>query len=164
MKYTGYQLVGLVLLRVLIGWHFFYEGVAKILNPYWSSAAYLFDSKWIFSGLAKSIVSSPALLTWVDKLNMWGLALIGFALIVGLLGRWASMAGMGLILVYYLFAPPLVGLDYSKPAEGSYLIVNKNLIEACALFVLTLFPTTHVIGLDKLLFGKGVVKQGSHTP
>lgn len=161
MDYTRNQLTGLVLLRVLIGWHFFYEGVAKILNPYWSSAAFLFDSKWILSGVAKSILSNPGLLTWVDHLNMWGLALIGFALMVGLFGRWASVAGMGLILIYYLFAPPFVGLDYSKPAEGSYIIVNKNLIEACALFVLTLFPTSHVIGMDRLIIGKGIMKQGS---
>ena len=35
------QLYGLVVLRVLIGWHFLYEGIAKLLNPYWSSAAFL---------------------------------------------------------------------------------------------------------------------------
>ena len=35
------QLYGLVTLRVLIGWHFLYEGVSKLINPYWSSAAYL---------------------------------------------------------------------------------------------------------------------------
>ena len=40
-----YQLYGLVTLRVLIGWHFLYEGISKVINPYWSSAAYLLDSK-----------------------------------------------------------------------------------------------------------------------
>ena len=39
------QLYGLVTLRVLIGWHFLYEGVSKLINPYWSSAAYLFHLK-----------------------------------------------------------------------------------------------------------------------
>jgi len=42
-------------------------------------------------------------------------------------------------------------LEYSKPGEGSYIIVNKNLIEACALFVLYYFPTSHLIGLDRIL-------------
>jgi thiosulfate dehydrogenase [quinone] large subunit len=55
------QLYGLVTLRVLIGWHILYEGVSKLINPYWSSAAYLLDSKWIFSDLAKTIVSNPTL-------------------------------------------------------------------------------------------------------
>jgi len=42
-------------------------------------------------------------------------------------------------------------LEYSKPGEGSYIIVNKNLIEAGALYVLYLFPTSQLIGLDRLI-------------
>ena len=69
----------------------------------------------------------------------------------GTFSRYASIAGAGLICLYYLFHPPLVGLEYSKPPEGSYLIIDKNLIEACALFVLVMFPTSHITGLDKFL-------------
>ena len=145
------QLYGLVTLRVLIGWHILYEGVSKLINPYWSSAAYLLDSKWIFSGLAKTIVSNPTLLTISDYVNMWGLTLVGLCLILGAFSRQATFGGMVFILLYYLFAPPLLGLEYSKPGEGSYIIVNKNLIEACALFVLYYFPTSHLIGLDRIL-------------
>ena len=145
------QLYGLVALRVLIGWHILYEGIAKLINPYWSSAAYLLDSKWIFSGWAESIVSDPTLLTISDYVNMWGLTLVGLCLVLGLYSRHAAIGGMAFILLYYLFAPPLLGLEYSRPGEGSYLIVNKNLIETCALFVLYTFPTSHLIGLDRLL-------------
>ena len=148
---NNHQLYGLVVLRVLIGWHILYEGVSKLINPYWSSAAYLLDSKWIFSGLAKTIVSNPTLLTISDYVNMWGLTLVGLCLILGAFNRQATFGGMVFILLYYLFAPPLLGLEYSKPGEGSYIIVNKNLIEACALFVLYYFPTSHLIGLDRIL-------------
>ena len=55
IKENDFQFYGLVVLRVLIGWHFLYEGISKLINPYWSSAAYLLDSKWIFSGLAKQL-------------------------------------------------------------------------------------------------------------
>jgi len=145
------QLYGLVTLRVLIGWHILYEGVSKLINPYWSSAAYLLDSKWIFSDLAKTIVSNPTLLTISDYVNMWGLTLVGLCLLLGVFSRQSALAGMVFILLYYLFAPPFLGLEYSRPGEGSYIIVNKNLIEACALFVLYYFPTSHLIGLDRLL-------------
>jgi thiosulfate dehydrogenase [quinone] large subunit len=145
------QLYGLVTLRVLIGWHILYEGVSKLINPYWSSAAYLLDSKWIFSGLAKTIVSNPTLLTISDYVNMWGLTLVGLCLLLGVFSRQATFGAMVFILLYYLFAPPLLGLEYSKPGEGSYIIVNKNLIEACALFVLYYFPTSHLVGLDRIL-------------
>ena len=149
---NNHQLYGLVALRVLIGWHILYEGVSKLINPYWSSAAYLLDSKWIFSGLAKRIVSNPTLLTISDYVNMWGLTLVGLCLLLGVFSRQAALSGMVFISLYYFFAPPFLGLEYSRPGEGSYIIVNKNLIEACALFVLYHFPTSHLIGLDRILF------------
>ena len=46
--YTNYQLSILVILRVLVGWHFLYEGIAKMMNPNWSSVAFLLEYKWIF--------------------------------------------------------------------------------------------------------------------
>ena len=149
IKTNQYQFYGLVVLRVLIGWHFLYEGISKLINPYWSSAAYLLDSKWIFSGLAKTIVSNPTLLTISDYANMYGLTLVGGSLLLGLFSRYGSIVGMGFVLSYYLFAPPLLGLEYGKPNEGSYLIVNKNLIEVCALWVIYAFPTSQIIGLDR---------------
>ena len=149
LDYSTYQLSGLVVLRVLIGWHFLYEGIAKLLNPYWSSAAYLLDSKWLLSGLAETIVSDPVLLSISDYVNMWGLTLVGFSLLLGLFSHFTALIGMGFVILYYLFAPPFLGLEFSKPGEGSYLIVNKNLIEACALWVIYSFPTSHVIGLDR---------------
>ena len=101
------------------------------------------------SGLAKTIVSNPTLLTISDYANMYGLTLVGVSLLLGLFSRYGSIVGMGFVLSYYLFAPPLLGLEYGKPNEGSYLIVNKNLIEACALWVLYAFPTSQIIGLDR---------------
>ena len=149
--YSGSQLFGLVILRILIGWHFLYEGISKLVNPYWSSAAYLLDSKWIFSSLAERIVANPTLLEFTDSVNMWGLTIVGLSLLLGFMSRYGAIAGLVFILLYYIFAPPFIGLEYSKPGEGSYIIVNKNLIEACALYVLYLFPTSQLIGLDRLI-------------
>lgn len=148
---TSSQWTALVALRVLIGWHFLYEGIVKILNPYWSSAEYLVESKWILSGLFKSIVVNPTVLKFVDGLNEWGLVLIGVVLIAGCFTRISSIAGIVVLLLYYVCNPPLIGLTSSVPSEGSYLIVNKNLIELAALFVLVLFPTGRVMGLDVLI-------------
>ena len=87
----------------MIGWHLLYEGIAKIMNPFWSSAAFLLDAKWIFSGVAKWMVSNPSILGFVDYLNIWGLTIIGACLILGLFGRYVSFAGMILIFIYYIF-------------------------------------------------------------
>jgi len=52
----------LTLLRIAVGWHFLYEGVANFLN-------------------------------------VWGLILVGLALLLGALTRVASVAGMALLLM-----------------------------------------------------------------
>ncbi len=148
------QLAFLVILRVLIGWHFLYEGLVKLVNPNWTSAGYLLDSQGWFASLFYSLARNPDVLSVVDFLNIWGLILIGLALILGTFTRLASLAGVVLLAFYYLSHPPFVGLKYAVPAEGSYLVVNKTLIELAALLVLYVFPTGRQLGLDRWIFGK----------
>jgi len=152
--YTGFQLGALVTLRLLIGWHFFYEGLAKLVNPYWTAAEYIDQASWIFAGTFKNIAASPGAVTVVDALNVWGLMAIGLGLIVGFLTRPAAIGGVVVLALYYIVAPPFVGLAYSMPTEGSYLVVNKVLIEAIALLVLIAFPTGRQFGLDGVVFRK----------
>ena len=145
------QWTALVVLRILIGWHFLYEGLVKVLNPNWTAAEYLAESQGMFSGLFTWFVAEPSRLAVVDVLNKWGLVLIGLGLIAGLFTRWATLSGIVLLGLYYLCNPPFPAYTYSMPSEGSYLIVNKVLIEAVALWVLFVIPTGKVVGLDRLL-------------
>jgi thiosulfate dehydrogenase [quinone] large subunit len=39
----------------------------------------------------------------------------------------------------------------NTPVEGNYWIVNKNLIEMAALFVLYLFPSSQITGIDRYI-------------
>ena len=148
VSYTTFQLVALITLRILIGWHLLYEGLAKFVDPYWSSALYLMDSPSTFF---VSIVNNPILLGIVDFLNIWGLILIGGCLIAGLLTRTMTIAGIILLFLYYISNPPFIGFVSPIPAEGNYLIVNKTLIELAAMVVLYLFPTGHKAGIDLLI-------------
>ena len=148
-----FQTAALVALRMLIGWHFLYEGLAKITNPYWSSAAYLAEAQGPLGELFNDLAASPGMVTAIDALNAWGLTLIGVGLLLGLLARPAAIAGVVALALYYVAAPPFPGLEYAMPAEGSYLIVNKVLIELAALLVVLAFPTSRRWGLDRLLFG-----------
>lgn len=150
MTTTRFQTSALVALRLLIGWHFFYEGLAKLTSPYWTSAGYLADSKWFLHGTLLNIAASPTAVTVVDLLNEWGLLLIGLGLMLGLLTRWAAIAGVVVLALYYLTAPPFVGYTYAMPPEGSYLVVNKVLIELVALLVLLAFPAGREWSLDGL--------------
>jgi len=152
-RYSNLQITSLVVLRILIGWHFLYEGLVKVTNPDWTSAGYLLDSGGFMAGFFKSLAASPSMVNSIDFLNEWGLVAIGLGLITGCLTRVAIISGMALLGFYFLSHPPLVGVRYAVPSEGSYLWVNKNLIEIAALFVLYLFPTEREYGIDRLLFG-----------
>ena len=147
-SFTTLQLATLVALRFLIGWHLLYEGVSKFLTPNWTSMGFLKESKWILSGFSIWIISNKSVLNMVDFLNTWGLIAIGLGLILGLFTRLAAISGALLLLVYYVMNPPLIGLEYSVPVEGNYLIVSKTLIEAVALFALAIFPSSSIVGLD----------------
>ena len=149
-NYSKSQLYLLVALRVVIGWHFLYEGLVKLANPDWSSFGFLLDSQGIFSSFFYSLASNPDVYKVVDTLNITGLVLIGLGLILGSFTRLATIGGIILLAFYYLSHPPFVGLKYVLPMEGSYLFVNKNLIELVTLCVLLVFPTGHIFGLDRL--------------
>lgn len=151
IDYTGWQLFALVSIRVLIGWHFLYEGLVKVYSPGWSAKAYLLGAVGPFKPFFESLAQNENLLEAVNLMNEWGLVLIGLSLIIGLLSRWACLGGMVLLMLYYLCTPPFIGLNYSGVAEGNYLLVNKNLIELSALFALFLFPTEKLIGIERIL-------------
>lgn len=151
---TRIQLSMLVILRVLIGWHFLYEGVAKLLNPNWTAIGYLLDSQGTFSSFFHSLAVSTTSVEIVNFLNIWGLIFIGAGLILGLFSRIASIAGVVLLGMYYLSHPPFIGLTYNLPVDGNFLWVDKTLIEMFALLVLFFIPTSRFIGIDRLIFKK----------
>lgn len=137
------------LLRVGVGWHFAYEGVVKLSTPNWTSAPYLQSASWLGADLFHWMAANPAVLRVVDLLNMWGLLLIGGALMLGALTRFSAILGVLLLALYYVAHPALFTPDRG-PAEGSYLIVNKNLVELLALCVLAARPHAG-LGVDHLL-------------
>jgi len=145
-------MIALVVMRVLIGWHFLYEGVAKLLKPNWSAAGYLKAAKGPMAGTFKWMADSPELLDWVNLLNMWGLFLIGLFLILGLLTRYAAIGGALMVLLYYAANPPFIGYFSSVATEGSYLLVNKNLVEIGALFVIAVTYSGRYVGLDRIFY------------
>ena len=146
--YTSAEKFVIVTLRLLMGWHILYEGFAKLLIPNWSSISFLQESQWILKGFSGWIIANAAVLDDVNFLNTWQLILIGLGLMLGLFTRIAAISGAVLLFVYYLNNPPLIGFEYSMPAEGSYLIVSKTLIEAMVLVVLAVFPSGYFAGLD----------------
>jgi thiosulfate dehydrogenase [quinone] large subunit len=146
-------MVAITVLRVLVGWHFLYEGIAKLTSASWSAAGYLRQARGPFAWLFKWLAAQPNLLANADLITMWGLSAVGVLLILGLFTRLASLGAIGFIVLFYLCNPPFVGYFYSIPSEGSYLIVNKNLVELCALVVVLVTGSGRFAGLDVILHG-----------
>jgi thiosulfate dehydrogenase [quinone] large subunit len=144
-------LIALTVMRTAVGWHFLYEGLAKLLKGNWSAAGYLLQSKWVLAPVFKWMANTPAVLNVVNLMNIWGLIAVGLGLITGAFTRLAAVAGMLLILLYYVCNPPLPGLYYSIPMEGNYLVVNKNVVELAALLVIAVTSTGRFAGVDRLL-------------
>ena len=147
-KYFSYVIT---LLRIVIGWHFMYEGIVKLTTPGWSAKTYLMGTSWWLSDLFHQMAASVRVMEVVDFLNIWGLVLIGFSIFIGLFVRWSSLAGAVLLLFYFIAYPPIPGYTLGNVAEGSYLIVNKVLIEFFMLLVFAFLPAHLMFGADRLV-------------
>jgi thiosulfate dehydrogenase [quinone] large subunit len=153
------QQVSLVLLRTLIGWHFLYEGYYKLMTPGWSAdgqplgpwsaAGYLKASSGPLAGPLRRMLDS-GLGPWMDRGVKFGLLFVGLSLILGFATRLGCWGAIILLSLFYLSAIPLQGTP--QPGnEGTYLLVNKNLIELVAVVTLLSFKTGRIAGLDMLL-------------
>jgi len=147
----------MTIFRVAIGWHFLYEGLAKIMDDGWTSAGYLSNTTGFFSGFYHWLANSPVLLKTTDVLNIYGLLLIGLALFVGIMIRYASIAGIVLLILYYFAYPPF-GDQLISLTEGHFFIVDKIFVEIVALFVI-LYSKEKGYGIDRLIAFLGKVKK-----
>src|SRR6187397_1356000 len=151
------SMIAITVLRVLVGWHFLNEGLSKLTAASFSAAGYMRAARGPFAGVFRSLASQPNVLDNVNLITMWGLTIVGALLILGLFTRLAALAGIGFILLFYLCNPPFVGYFYTIPTEGSYLIVNKNLVELASLIVIFLTGSGRFAGLARfvhLLFAR----------
>ena len=142
----------LVLLRFVVGWHLFYQGLGKLWIVGWSARGYLENASGPLENVFQSLAARPWLMTLADFAVVWGLMLVGLLLMLGLFSRLAALGGFLLLFLFFAAAPPMPYLGFSVPGpEGSELYVNKTLIEALLLIVLAVLPTGHMAGLDILV-------------
>ncbi len=126
-------------MRLALGFLFFMAGWSKLTaQGGWSAAGYLANATGPFASWFQSLAGNGL----VDQLNMWGLALIGVALIFGLGVRAASFFGIVLMLLYY-FAD-FVG----NTAHG---LIDEHIIYALVLAFFVSGGFGHVWGLDAIV-------------
>jgi thiosulfate dehydrogenase [quinone] large subunit len=156
---SSFQRISLVVLRMMIGWHFLYEGFYKLMLPgwsragqplaAWSAAGYLKAATGPLAPMLHAMAQSPRMMGAVDIIVPIGLLLVGLSLIAGLFTQAGCAGAAALLLIFYLSNIPTTGLPQTG-AEGAYLLVNKNLIELAAVLVIASFHTGEIAGFDVL--------------
>ena len=139
----------LFLLRLGIGWVFFYAGWLKVITYFtpakdWTAAGFLGHLEGPFAGLFSGMAGN----TLINYLNAYGLLLVGVALLLGVLVRWSAFWGIVLMVLYYLAG---------FPPENAF-VVDQHIIYILVLVVLSAVGAGRNLGLDSSLENSGVVK------
>lgn len=134
------QKITLFLLRVSLGWLFFYAGLTKLIDPKWSAAGFL-GSAGTFPSFFQ-LLTKPDILPVVNFLNEWGLLLLGVSLILGIFVRFSSFLGAILMILYYF-----AHLKFPYPDANSF-IVDDHIIYALVLLYFVAVRAGKTWGLD----------------
>ena len=111
------------------------KGHAAPVEEYW---VWVVPKKW-------------TLINYLDWSTRWFLTVVGALLMVGLFTRLSCFSAAVFLLLTYLTHMPLPWLPAPPNQEGTYLFVNKNVIEMVALLALMTTRSGKWAGLDGLM-------------
>ena len=113
------------------------------MNPKWTSLPYLLDSKGPAASFFIKLTQDDSLMTTINFLSQWALFIhrprLDFRLFVSFIFCWRY----DFSAMYTLSHPSFVGASYMMPFEGSYLWIDKNLVEFAALGLMCDFYITN---------------------
>ena len=135
-----FQKASVFLLRVGLGWMFFWAGITKVFDPAWSAAGYLQGAK-TFAGFYQRL-AMPDMLQLTNLVNEWGLTLLGLSLMLGVFVRLSSVLGAALMLLYYF---PILQFPYPNPHS---FLIDEHIIYALSLLVLGGLRAGRIWGLE----------------
>ncbi len=136
-------------LRMAIGWVFLWAGAIKLYNEITTgksaTAGYLqFATYGPFAGFFQAMAGNPV----VNALLVWGLLLVGIALILGAATRFAAISGIIMMMLMYFSALP--------PANNPFM--DDHIIYAMLLGYLAVAGSGRFLGVDALVEKFRVVK------
>ncbi|MFQ5839075.1 MAG: DoxX family protein, partial [Thermoplasmata archaeon] len=129
-------------LRLSLGWIFLWAGADKLYSEITTgksaTAGYLkFATYGPFAPFFQSLAGNAV----VDALLVWGLLLIGIALVLGALVRVASISGMLMMILMYLSAWP--------PEHNPFM--DDHIVYGLLLGVLAIVGAGRFLGLDRII-------------
>ena len=129
------------LLRMAMAWIFLYAASQQVLDPGWSVTGFLTQTR-TFHGLF-SLFTGPDTAPVTTFLVEYGHLLIGLSLLTGLLVRVSSIAGIGLMLLYWM-----AHMNFPYISSTTNLLVDEHVVYGLVLGLLIARHAGHVWGLD----------------
>ena len=128
-------------LRIMIGWHFLYEGLWKLMQTDgWSCLSYLDAAQGPLAPVFKWMASQAWIVATGDWAVMLGLVAIGLSLMTGVLSRLAAVFGIALLAMFYCCQPPEPFAEAFSGADGRFFVLERNAVEALALALVAATP------------------------
>jgi thiosulfate dehydrogenase [quinone] large subunit len=132
----------ILLLRVALGLDFFYLGFSALFNPTLGNEVRVRSFSNLYSWLAAPTVTGQG--TWVQPVAQWAFLIIGVCLVLGLLTRIASIAGIILTLLSYLPTISFTSFNVSQ-------FINDEVIVVICLLILIFASAGTYLGLDSFI-------------
>ena len=136
------------ILRITIGWLFFYEGIEALLDPNWSLKTFI-QNPHSFTYFYTYLLNNPSMLLSLGYIVKGALVVIGAMLILGLFVRIASIVGIAIMAFFYF---PLLAFPYvsGDSIMGSYYIIDSHIIYALVLIYMYFARAGEYFGLGTM--------------
>ncbi len=151
MAWTSSQKSLLFLLRLSMAWVFLYAASHQVLNSGFTVAGFLSSTK-TFHGLFAPL-TAPSIAPAVTFLVAYGHLLIGLSLLIGLMTRISAIAGIGLMLLYWM-----AHLDFPFVSNPNNFLLDEHIVYALVLGLLIAAHAGHVWGVDGWLARRADVR------
>ena len=130
--------------RMLMAWTFLYAASHQVFNPKFSAAGFLKQTKTFHDVYA--VFTAPSIDPLLTFLVSYGHLLIGLSLLLGILVRVSSLAGVFLLLMYWT-----AHMDWPFIENANNFIVDYHIVYATVCIYLFTHRAGHVLGLDGVL-------------
>ena len=143
----------ILLLRLSMAWVFLYAASHQIFGGF-SVAGFLGSTRtfhWLYGPMASEPVAGV-----LSYLVAYGHLLIGLSLLAGLFTRAGAIAGIGLMLLYWM-----AHMDFPYISDHNNFLVDEHIVDALVLGLLIATHAGHYVGLDAWARKQPTV---SHTP
>ena len=144
MKLPHSLRVIILLLRIALGLNFFYLGFSALFSPAIGKEVRAHSFGDLYSWLSAPMTAGAGNWTWIQPVAQWAFLIIGICLVLGLLTRLASIAGIVLALVSYL---PTVSFAAFNVAQ----FISDEVILVICLLIIIFANAGAYIGLDNFI-------------